>query len=141
MNRFSQPTIPIRLAPLVLLAAALVASVASCGSDADTAGGDTIPVDEWVAEFDRLCVEIANASTPALSDAEFEEISDAGLAEMRALPDPDEHAAEAAAMLDAIEATVDPAVAEADIEALDQQVLESATVLGVSQECIRGPQG
>ncbi|HUW03773.1 MAG TPA: hypothetical protein VMW08_15560 [Acidimicrobiales bacterium] len=141
MNRFSHSTRGIRTGPLIVVAAVAVGALAACGDDSDTAAASTMPVGEWVAEFDQLCADIASASTPEMSEAEFKEISDAGLAEMRALPEPDEHAAEADAMLDAIEATTDPAVAEADIEALDQQFLASAEVLDVSQECINGPQG
>jgi hypothetical protein len=115
------------------------ASLAGCGDD--EAPASSMPVDEWVDEFDQICVEIVAVSSPDLSEEEFKEISDAALAEMRALPEPDEHAAEAASMLAAIEATTDPAVAEEDIEALDQQFLDSARLLGVSDECIGGPQG
>ena len=139
MNRSSHSTSRVRTGALILTASVAAATLASCG-DSDEARA-TMPVEEWVAEFDQLCAEIVTASTPEMSQEEFKEISDAGLAEMRALPDPDEHAVEAEAMLASIEATTDPAVAEEDIEALDQQFLESADALGVSQECIAGPQG
>lgn len=141
MRRSTHTARPVRRgAAIALAAAATILALAAC-SDDDSDAAQTIPVEEWVAEFDQLCVEITGPEARTLSEVEFKEVSDRGLAEMRALPDPDEHAAEAAAMLAAIEATTDPDVADADIEALDQQFLDAAAVLDVSDACIGGPQG
>ena len=57
------------------------------------------------------------------------------------LPEPDGTRPRRHRCCAAIEATTDPAVAEEDIEALDQQFLDSPRLLGVSDECIGGPQG
>ena len=117
---------------------ALTFTAVACGGDEDT-----IPLADWVADFDQKCVEtITELSDPSLTQAEFEEISNAAIEEMRAIPEPDEMADTAAQLLDAIEASTDSAERTQDeIDALDQQVLTAMTSLGVSDACIGGPQG
>ena len=116
----------------------LTFTAVACGGDEDT-----IPLADWVADFDEMCVEtIAELSDPSLTQAQYEEISDAAIAEMRAISEPDEMADTAAELLDAIEASTDSVERTQDeIDALDQQVLTAMTSLGVSDACIGGPQG
>ena len=109
------------------------------GSSNDDEQAATIPVSEWVAAFDQLCVETAAKLSADLSEAEFREISESALVEMKAIPSPDEQAAETKAMLEAIEATTtDATLDDAAITAYDQQFLDAATELGVSEACIGG---
>ena len=124
----------IRLAGLTMFAFTAVA----CGG-----GEDAIPLADWVADFDQKCVEtITKLSDPSLTQAEFEEIGDAAIEEMRAISEPDELADTAAELLDAIEASTETTERTQDeIDALDQQVLTAMTSLGVSDACIGGPQG
>jgi hypothetical protein len=104
---------------------------------------ETIPLAEWVAQFDQKCVEtVAALSDPDLSEAEFAEVSDAAINEMRAISEPDEMADTAAELLDTIEATTDSTERTQDeIDELDQRALTAMTSLGVSDACIGGPQG
>lgn len=116
----------------------LASAVVGCSN-----GGDTIPVAEWVAEFNQRCAEIgAELSDPELSDAEFREISERGIAEMRAIGTPDDNAAEAATLLAVIESTTDDQTLDDEaLTALDRQFLDAAIVLGISDDCIGGAQG
>jgi hypothetical protein len=116
----------------------LTFTAVACGGDEDT-----IPLTEWVAEFDQKCVETIEAlADPDLSEAEFAEISDAAIDEMRAIGEPDEMADTAAELLDAIAANADGIErTQSEIDALDQQALTAMTSLGVSDACIGGPQG
>ncbi len=119
----------------------LSALAAACGTPASSAEA-TVPVSEWVAEFDRLCVETSAELTADLSDKEFAAISRRALNEMRELPAPDEMANEADELLEAIETTTtDLNLDDATIEALDNQALDAMTALGVSDACIGGPAG
>jgi len=124
----------IRLAGLTTL----IFTAIACGGDEDT-----IPLADWVADFDQKCVEIiAELSDPSLTQAQYEEISDAAIAEMRAISEPDEMADTAAQLLDAIEASTESTERTQDeFDALDQRVLTTMTSLGVSDACIGGPQG
>ena len=117
---------------------ALVLGGVACSDD-----DDSIPLAQWVAEFDQKCVEtMAALSDPDLSDAEFREISDTAIAGMRAIGEPDEMADVAAGLLNAIAANDDGAErTQSEIDALDQQALAAMTSLGVSDSCIGGPQG
>jgi hypothetical protein len=126
--------------PLVAAATALVLAfgLTSCGGD--DAEDATIPLSEWVDAFDAMCVDVT-AQSPDLTEEEFTELSDRSLAEIRALPSPDDNADAATEVLDAIEASTDPSVEEADIEALDQRVLAAFEAIGASDECVGGPQG
>jgi hypothetical protein len=127
--------------PAIFAAATLVVAtvVTGCGDDDS---GDTVPLSEWVTEFNRRCVEIGEElSNPELSDAEYREINERGIAEMRAVGTPSNHAAEAETLLTVIEAsTIDTTLDDEAISALDQQFLDAATVLGISDECIGGAQ-
>jgi hypothetical protein len=104
---------------------------------------ETIPLAEWVAQFDQKCVEtVAALSAPDLSEAEFAEVSDAAIDKMRAIGEPDEMADTAASLLDAIAANDDGIErTQSEIDALDQQAFAAMTILGVSDACIGGPQG
>ena len=126
-----------RLAITALIA---TAAFAGCGSDSDEG---TIPVSDWVAEFDRQCVEIgAELSNPDLTDEQFLAISERGVAEMRAIGTPDEMDAEAETLLIVLETTTaDTTLDDEIISNLDQQFLNAATVLGISDACIGGAQG
>jgi len=117
---------------------ALVLAGVACSDD-----DDTVPLAEWVVEFDQKCVEtVAALSEPGLSEAEFREISDAAVEEMRAIGEPDEMVNTAAGLLDAIATNADGIErTQSEIDALDQQVLAAMTSLGVSDACIGGPQG
>lgn len=136
----TQRTHPTRLRTICAFAGlgALTLVGVGCGDD-----DDAIPLSQWVAEFDKKCVETITAlSDPALSEAEFREISDAAIDEMRAIGEPDEMADVAAGLLDAIAANDDGTErTQSEIDALDQRALEAMTSLGVSDSCIGGPQG
>jgi hypothetical protein len=116
----------------------LTFTAVGCGGEEDA-----IPLTEWVAQFDQKCVEtVAALSDPDLSEAEFREISDAAIDEMRAIGEPDEMADTAAELLDAIAANADGIErTQSEIDALDQQAFAAMTSLGVSDACISGPQG
>ena len=122
--------------------ATLVVASALTGC-ADDNSEDTIPLSEWVTEFNRRCVEIGEElSNPELTDAQYREINEQGIADMRALGTPDANANEAEALLTVIEAsTIDTTLDDEAISALDQRFLDAATVLGISDECIGGAQG
>jgi hypothetical protein len=128
--------------PAIFATATLVVAGALTGC-ADDDSEDTIPVSEWVTEFNRRCVEIGEElSNPELTDAEYREINERGIAEMRALGTPDNNANEAETLLTVIEAsTIDTTLDDEAISALDRQFLDAATVLGISDECIGGAQG
>jgi len=128
--------------PAIFATATLVVASALTGC-ADDDSEETVPVSEWVTEFNRRCVEIGEElSNPELTDAEYREINERGIAEMRALGTPDNNANEAETLLTVIEAsTIDTTLDAEAISALDQQFLDAATVLGISDECIGGAQG
>lgn len=138
MARRTHPTRRRTICAFVGLGALSLAGGA-CGNDDD----DSIPLSQWVAEFDQKCVEtMAALSDPDLSDAEFREISDTAIAEMRAIGEPDEMADVAAGLLNTIAANDDGTErTQSEIDALDQQALAAMTSLGVSDSCIGGPQG
>ena len=125
---------------LAITALIVAAAFAGCGSDSDEG---TIPVSDWVAEFDRQCVEIgAELSNPQLTDEQFLAISERGVAEMRAIGTPDEMDAEAETLLTVLETTTaDTTLDDETISNLDQQFLNAATVLGISDACIGGLPG
>lgn len=122
--------------------AVLLASPAAAGACGD-GDSDTIPVAEWVAQFDVVCVDTAERlSAPGLSGAEWDRISGAAMLEMRAVPEPDEMAETASDLLDAIEESSERTERTDDeINALDGRVVTAATELGVSDECIGGVPG
>ena len=128
--------------PAIFATATVVVASALTGC-ADDNSDDTIPVSEWVTEFNQRCVEIGEElSNPELTDAEYREISERGIAEMRAIGTPSNNATEAETLLTVIEAsTIDTTLDDEAISALDQQFLDAATVLGISDECIGGAQG
>ncbi|MGI9642081.1 MAG: hypothetical protein ACR2N9_04780 [Acidimicrobiia bacterium] len=138
---------PTRL--LTIFAVAIAAGgLAGCGSDdpADSATteapSEAIAIDDWVSEFDRLCVATAAELTPGLSDEEFAEISNAAIAEMRAIGEPSTLAVEAALLVDTIETqSNDLNLTEEEVAALDEGFLEAATTLDISEECLYGAQG
>ncbi len=138
MTQRTHPTCRRTICGLVGISALVLAGVA-CSDDDD----DTIPLTQWVAEFDQKCVETIDAlSDPELSEAEFAEVSDAAIDEMRTIGEPDEMADTAAGLLDAIGANTDGIErTQSEIDALDQQALAAMTSLGVSDACISGPQG
>jgi hypothetical protein len=111
----------------------------ACGDDDD--GDATIPLSEWVGEFDQMCVEVQGKLTAETTDQEFHEINDAALAQMRALAPPDEMAETATELLNVIECGPDQNLDDATIEDLDQPALAALTSLGVSQECTGGVPG
>jgi hypothetical protein len=141
------------LVRLIAVNLAIALSLTACGDDANSESAaestTTAAVEEvaptlaeWVAEFDRLCVETANALTPELTEAEFAEVSSQAIVEMRAIGLPAEKTDEAEAMLEAIEeTTTDPNLTDDQIAAYDQQFLAAATRLGISDDCIGGAPG
>ena len=106
-------------------------------------GEDPVAIEEWVAEFDRLCVETAEAlSDPGLTDEEFATVSNAALAEMRAIGEPSTQADHAATLLEVIETqSNDSDLTGEESEALDSRFLEAATALGISDACLGGAAG
>lgn len=124
---------------LVVGAVVAVLSLTStaCGDD-DT--DDAIPREEWVAEFDRVCLDVLAQLSAATTEDQFVEISRRAIDEMSELPPPDEMQDEATAMLDAIEEQTTSTVEldQARIDELDQTVLQSGRALGVSAECMGG---
>ena len=136
-------TISMRSRRLAIVATATLVVASALTGCADDDSEDTIPVSEWVTEFNRRCVEIGEElSNPELTDAQYREINERGIAEMRALGTPDNNADEAETLLTVIEAsTIDATLDDEAISALDQQFLDAATVLGISDECIGGAQG
>jgi hypothetical protein len=136
-------TISMRSGRATIVATATLVVASALTGCADDDSEDTIPVSEWVTEFNRRCVEIGEElSNPELTDAEYREINERGIAEMRAIGTPDNNANEAETLLTVIEAsTIDTTLDDEAISALDQQFLDAATVLGISDECIGGAQG
>ena len=128
-----------RLAIAATATLAVASALTGCADDDE----DTIPVSEWVTEFNQRCVEIGEElSNPELTDTEYREINERGIAEMRAIGTPSSSATEAETLLTVIEAsTIDTTLDDEAISALDQQFLDAATVLGISDECIGGAQG
>ena len=103
----------------------LPGGLGACG-DADT-HTNTTPLLEWVDEFNRLC----RATTAEGVDRAF--------ATMRALPPPDDKAAEARTLLDGIAADQDESLSDATRAALDRRTYAAGAALGVSEECL-GPE-
>ena len=136
-------TISMRSRRLAIAATATLVVASAVTGCADDNSEDTIPVSEWVTEFNRRCVEIGEElSNPELTDTEYREINERGIAEMRAIGTPSSSATEAETLLTVIEAsTIDTTLDDEAIIALDQQFLDAATVLGISDECIGGAQG
>jgi len=132
----------------VALAVLAAVALAGCGSDdsgdsaTTQAPSEAIVIDDWVSEFERLCVATAAELTPDLSDEEFAEISNAAIAEMRAIGEPSTLAAEAALLVDTIETqSNDHDLTDEEIAAIDEDFLEAATTLDISEECLYGAQG
>lgn len=138
-ERLSDPRMIRRRSVALSVVAAVSVSITACG-DGDSG---TTPLADWVTQFDRACVETAEQlSAPGLSEEEWDRISDAALAEMRAVPEPDEMAETAMDLIDAIEASSDGIErTDAEINALDEQVLTAVRALGVSDACIGGASG
>jgi hypothetical protein len=117
----------------------LALGTAACGDDNDDA---TIPLSEWVEEFDQMCLDLQGEATPELTDAEFFALSDRYLARMRAVSPPAELADTAAELLDLIdESTGASDLDDAEIAALDERAFAALTELGVSGACITGVAG
>jgi hypothetical protein len=137
VTRRTSPTCRRTICGSVGISALVLVGVACSDDD------DTIPLAAWVAEFDQKCVETIDAlSDPDLSEAEFAEVSDAAIDEIRTIGEPDEMADTAAGLLDAIGANTDGIErTQSEIDALDQQALAAMTSLGVADACISGPQG
>jgi hypothetical protein len=137
VTRRNHPTCRRTICTFVGLGALILAGVACSDDD------DSIPLTQWVSEFDQTCVEtIAALSNPDLSEAEFQEISDAAIEEMRAIGEPDEMADVAAGLLDVMATNGDEIErTQSEIDALDQQAFAAMTSLGISDSCIGGPQG
>ena len=112
---------------------------ASCGDDSSAA---TIPLSEWLEEFDQMCLDLQAEATPELTDEEFMALSDRYLEQMRAVSPPAEMADTAAELLDLIEdSTGTSDLDDAEIAALDERALAALTELGVSGACIAGVDG
>jgi hypothetical protein len=127
------------VATVVVLAVAI--GLAACG-DSDTTEG-TIPLSEWVDEFDQICLDVIAEveSATDLTDDEFDAMFDQFGTEVRALPEPDAMADTVADLVDAISSTIssdDENLDDAALEALDERVGAAMTSLGVSEACIRG---
>lgn len=124
----------LRVGALTIGLALLALSLAACGDD--DADASTMPLAEWVAAFDEVCLQVI---TDVEADPEdFEAISDRGIAEMQALPEPDEMADTAADLLDMIGSDQDPDLSQAEIDAIEDLLLEDFTALGVSHACVGG---
>jgi hypothetical protein len=123
------------VATVVLLAVAI--GLAACG-DSDTTEV-TIPLSEWVDEFDQICLDgIAELeSATDMTDDEFEARFDQFVTEVGALPEPDAMADTVADLVDAI-GSDDENLDDGAYEALDERIAAAMTSLGVSEACIRG---
>jgi hypothetical protein len=115
----------------------MLALAAGCGDD-DDAGGDTVSVEAWVDQFDRICLAVDEALEPGLSEAEFVAFLDGTLTVAEALSPPDEQADTVAGIFDDMRAAVRPGVSDVEIDAIDERIQEAMVTLGVSDECIGG---
>jgi hypothetical protein len=117
----------------------LALGTAACGDDSDDA---TIPLSEWLGEFDQMCLDLQAEATPELTDDEFMALSDRYLAQMRAVSAPAELADTATELLDLIEESTGASdLDDAEIAALDERASTALTELGVSEACVRGVPG
>ncbi len=121
------------------LAIALAFGATSCGDD-DQA--DTIPLSEWLDEFEQVCVDVQSELTPGLTDEEFTAVTERYAAKIRAVPLPDEMADTATELIDLmVESNTSNDLDDAAIEALDEQAFAALTALGVSGPCVEGIPG
>jgi hypothetical protein len=134
---------------VTVIALALVALVGCSDDDGTTTDAETtlppaaISIDDWTAEFNRLCVETTEQLAESdLTDEQFAEISNSALAKMRAIGEPATEADAALTLLDVIETqSNDFELSDAETADLDARFLEAARALGVSDECIGGAPG
>ena len=131
-----------RIRPLTLVL--IVALMSGACGDSDSSGASPgVPIREWVAEFDRLCVETATQlSDPTLTDTEFQDVSNEAIAEMRAIGTPSANVEEANTLLDVLDAqTNDATLSSEEIAELDERFLAAAQTLEISDECLYGAPG
>ncbi|MDH4146794.1 MAG: hypothetical protein OEY23_16670 [Acidimicrobiia bacterium] len=125
------------LLPVAVLAAA-------CGDDSDSSGGNTVSLAEWVDQFDRACIAATHAlsnTASSMSDAELAAFNEGAFTTLAALKPPADKADIAAGLVDDLRNSLQPGLDEDQIAALDQQVLQAMTELGVSEECTGGAPG
>lgn len=125
------------MAVLAVGLALLALGLASCSDD--DGGVATMPLAEWVAAFDEVCLGVV---TDLEADPDnFDAINERGIAEMRALPEPDEMADTADDLLNTIGSDQDSDLSQAEIDAIDERLFTAFLALGVSDACIRGVPG
>ena len=114
-----------------------VVSLVACGDDEPS----TVPLSEWVDEFDKICLELLAdvQSDPDLTEEKFETLADAAIAEIRSLTPPDEMADVATELLDLLSADVhsDGGIPQSEADTLDEAFMS----LGIADECIAGDNG
>lgn len=102
------------------------------------AGSLTVPLSEWVAEYNELCVPPLSAASASeeYSWDDFERDYQRMVDTMRALPPPDQFAGSAEALLDAVDEWLEErGLAEAN----HRRLYDAATTLGIAIECHVGP--
>lgn len=123
----------------------LAVLLAGCGDDSDSAdGADTVSLAEWVDQFDRACIAATHAlsnTASSMSDAELAAFNEGAFTILATLKPPADKADIAAGLVDDLRNSLQPGLDEDQIAALDQQVLQAMTELGVSEECTGGPAG
>lgn len=128
---------PARRVGAALLVVGMLSASAACGGDDDTRA-DSVPLEEWVQQFDAVCEAITNRLDDlgrGMTADEFAAFTAGSVTTFRALRPPDEHADVAAGLLDDIELGQQPGLGQDDIDAIDARVLAALTTLGVSGAC------
>lgn len=120
--------------------------VVGCGDDNGdaAAASDTVTLDEWVDQFDRACIAVAQTlsdAAPSMSDAEFAAFNAGAFSVLAALEPPDERTETAATLLDDLRSSQQVGLSEDQLAALDQRILRAMTDLGISEQCIGGVPG
>ncbi len=115
----------------------------SAAPPTDLAPTEQIPINEWVAAFERHCIETAERrSDPALTSDDLAEISSNSIREMRAIGEPATQAADALILLEVIESQTNPTdLSQEEIDEQDTKFLAAAATLGISDECLGGAPG
>jgi hypothetical protein len=117
------------------MAMAIALSVTACGDD--SGGEDTIPLSEWLEEFEELCSDAQAEITPDMTEAEFAEVGDRYRVLVQAITPPDEMADTVTELIDVLFDTGE-GLDDAEIQALDERVFEAFTALGISDSCTEG---
>ena len=126
----------------MLVAARAFSAFVGCGGTDDRP--TSVPLDEWVGQFDAVCEAVAarlGENGSGLSDAEFAAFTAGAVTVLRTLRPPDEHADVAAELLADMESSQGADVDQVAIDEIDGRILSAMTTLGVSDTCIGGDPG